>query len=99
MTYNATNSTHVEFELSGKGDWIAVGFSDDQSMVGCLTGPTACHTQGPGELTMIYTGNLRPKVKRLNTLVYTILDRKGTPFLNHLLTNGIPYTYLVSYLV
>ena len=35
MTYNATNSTHVEFELSGKGDWIAVGFSDDQLMVGC----------------------------------------------------------------
>ena len=48
MTYNATNSTHVEFELSGKGDWMAVGFSDDQLMVGCLTGPTACHTQGPG---------------------------------------------------
>ncbi|CAH3191433.1 unnamed protein product, partial [Porites evermanni] len=33
ITYNATNSTHVEFELSGKGDWIAVGFSDDQLMV------------------------------------------------------------------
>ena len=24
---------------------MAVGFSDDQLMVGCLTGPTACHTQ------------------------------------------------------
>ena len=35
VTYNATNSTHVEFELSGKGDWIAVGFSDDRLMVGC----------------------------------------------------------------
>ncbi|CAH3043690.1 unnamed protein product, partial [Porites lobata] len=33
ITYNATNSTHAEFELSGKGDWIAVGFSDDQLMV------------------------------------------------------------------
>ena len=33
MTYNATNSTHVEFELSGKGDWIAVGFSDDRLMI------------------------------------------------------------------
>ncbi|XP_073240019.1 DOMON domain-containing protein FRRS1L-like [Porites lutea] len=32
VTYNATNSTHVEFELSGKGDWIAVGFSDDRLM-------------------------------------------------------------------
>ena len=35
MTYNVTNSTHAEFELSGKGDWIAVGFSDDRLMVGC----------------------------------------------------------------
>ena len=33
VTYNATNSTHVEFELSGKGDWIAVGFSDNRFMV------------------------------------------------------------------
>ncbi|KAM7444870.1 DOMON domain-containing protein frrs1L [Porites harrisoni] len=32
VTYNATNSTHIEFELSGKGDWMAVGFSDDQLM-------------------------------------------------------------------
>ena len=23
---------------------MAVGFSDDQFMVGCLTGPIACHT-------------------------------------------------------
>ena len=36
VTYRATNSTHVEFELSGKGAWIAVGFSDDQNMVGYL---------------------------------------------------------------
>jgi len=33
VTYNATNSSEVEFELSGKGDWVAVGFSDDQIMV------------------------------------------------------------------
>jgi len=32
VTYNATNSSEVEFELSGKGDWVAVGFSDDQIM-------------------------------------------------------------------
>lgn len=32
VTYSATNSTHVEFELSGQGAWIAVGFSDDQNM-------------------------------------------------------------------
>ena len=23
----------MEFELSGKGDWVAVGFNDDQFMV------------------------------------------------------------------
>jgi len=32
VTYSATNSSEVEFELSGKGDWVAVGFSDDQIM-------------------------------------------------------------------
>ena len=42
MTYNATNSTHVEFELSGKGDWIAVGFSDDRLMVGCNVSRRIC---------------------------------------------------------
>ena len=33
VTYNVTSSNKVEFELSGKGDWVAVGFSDDQFMV------------------------------------------------------------------
>lgn len=34
VTYNATNasSDKVEFELSGKGDWVSVGFSNDQLM-------------------------------------------------------------------
>jgi len=32
VTYNVTSSNKVEFELSGQGDWVAVGFSDDQSM-------------------------------------------------------------------
>lgn len=32
VTYNVTSSNKVEFELSGKGDWVAVGFSDDQLM-------------------------------------------------------------------
>ena len=53
---------------------MAVGFSDDQLMVGYLTGPTACHTQGPeggGGLTKICTGNLRPKVQSLDALVNT----------------------------
>ena len=36
VTYNATKSlSRVDFELSGKGDWIALGFSDDQLMVSC----------------------------------------------------------------
>ena len=54
---------------------MAVGFSDDRLMVGYLTGPTACHTQGPGGggggLTKICTGNLPPKVQPLDALVYT----------------------------
>ena len=33
VTYNVTSANNVEFELSGKGDWVAVGFSDDQLMV------------------------------------------------------------------
>ena len=33
VTYNVTSSNKLEFELSGKGDWVAVGFSDDQFMV------------------------------------------------------------------
>ncbi|XP_067036706.1 DOMON domain-containing protein FRRS1L-like [Acropora muricata] len=32
ITYAATNSDTVEFELSGIEDWIAVGFSDNQLM-------------------------------------------------------------------
>ena len=36
VTYRPTNSTHVEFELSGRGAWIAVGFSNDRRMVGYL---------------------------------------------------------------
>ena len=33
VTYNVTSSNKVEFELSGKGAWVAVGFSNDQFMV------------------------------------------------------------------
>ncbi|CAH3148519.1 unnamed protein product, partial [Pocillopora meandrina] len=32
VTYNATGGDKVEFELSGKGTWVAVGFSDDREM-------------------------------------------------------------------
>ena len=44
----------------------------------------------------VYTGRLRPEVQPL-TLLYTIYDRKGTPFVYLLsfATNGTPFTYLV----
>ena len=45
--------------------------------------------------TKVYTERLRPKVQPL-TLLYTIFDKKGTPFVYLLLTNCIPSTYLVS---
>ena len=40
-------------------------------------------------------GRLRPAVQPL-ILLYTIFDRKGTPFIHLLLTNGTPFTYQVS---
>ena len=45
---------------------------------------------------MFYVGRLRPEVQPL-TLSYTctIFDRKGTPIVYLLLTNGTPVTYLV----
>ena len=49
---------------------------------------------GGGVLNKFYTGRLRPRVCPL-TLLYTILDRKGTSFVHLLLTNGTPFTYLV----
>ena len=50
---------------------------------------------GWGYSTNAYTGRLRPKAQPL-TLLYTSFDRKGTPFVYHLLTNGTPFTYLVK---
>ena len=40
-----------------------------------------------------YTGRLLPEVQPL-TLLYSNFDWKGTPFVDLLLTNGIPFTYL-----
>ena len=45
-------------------------------------------------LNRVYTGRLRPEVQPL-TLLYTILDRKGTLFVYLPLTNGTPFKYLV----
>ena len=67
---------------------------------GCITTVTLssegsyCGTRGGGGLTKFCTGRVRPEVQPL-TLLYTILDRKSTLFVYHLLTNGIPFTYLV----
>ena len=49
---------------------------------------------GKGYLTNFYTGKLRPEVQPL-TLLYTIFQGKGTPFVDLLFTNGTPFTYLV----
>ena len=87
MTYNATNSTHLEFELSGKGDWIAVGFSNDRFMVGCLTGQIVCHTRGQwsgGRVTQqrfIWRRASALKSNLYNALLYTFLTENGTPSL------------------
>ena len=50
---------------------------------------------GWGCSTNAYTGRLRPKAQPL-TLLCTSFDRKGTPFVYPLLTNGTPFTYLVK---
>ena len=47
-----------------------------------------------GVLNQVLSGGLRLKVQPL-TLLYTIFDTKGTPFVYLLLTNGAPFTYLV----
>ena len=47
-----------------------------------------------GYSTKFYTGRLRPEIQPL-TLLYTIFERKGTPFVNILWTNSTPFTYLV----
>ena len=47
-----------------------------------------------GVLNQVLSGGLHLKVQPL-TLLYTIFDTKGTPFVYLLLTNGAPFTYLV----
>jgi len=43
----------------------------------------------------VYTGRLHPEVCPL-TLLHTIFDRKGTPFIYLPLKNGSPFTYLLK---
>ena len=43
-----------------------------------------------GVLNQVLFGGLRPKVLSL-TLLYTIIDTKGPPFVYLLLTNGNPF--------
>ena len=47
-----------------------------------------------GYSTKVYTGRLRPEIQPL-TLLYTIFERKGTPFVYILWTNSTPFTYVV----
>ena len=50
---------------------------------------------GAGHSAKFYMGRLSLKVQPL-THLYIILDRKGIPFVDFLLTNGTPFTYLVQ---
>ena len=43
----------------------------------------------------LYTGRFRPELQLL-TLLCTMFDRKGTPFVYFLLTNGTPFTNLLK---
>jgi len=45
--------------------------------------------------TKFYTGRLHPEDQPL-TLLYTIFDRKGIPFVYLPLKNGTPFTYLLK---
>ena len=45
-----------------------------------------------GVLNKFYKRRLLPKVKHI-TLLYTIFERNGTPFVYILLTNGTPLKY------
>ena len=47
-----------------------------------------------GYSTKFYMGRLRSEIQPL-TLLYTIFERKGTPFVNILWTNITPFTYSV----
>ena len=49
---------------------------------------------GGGYSKKLYTGRFLPEVHSL-TLLYTIFDREGSPFVHLLLTNGTPFTYRV----
>ena len=49
---------------------------------------------GEGYSTNFYTGRLRPEVQPL-TLLYTIFQGKGAPFVYLLFTYCTPFTYLV----
>jgi len=49
---------------------------------------------GGGGLNEVLNGEAPPRGPAL-TLLFTIFDRKDPPFVYLLLTNGIPFTYLV----
>ena len=65
------------------------GWEASQSRVELCTTP-----EGGRYSTKFYTGRLRPEVQPL-TLLYTIFDRKRSPFVYLSLQNGTPFTYLL----
>ena len=50
---------------------------------------------GRGLLNKCLYGEAPPRLVQPLTLSYTIIHKKGTPFVYLLLTNGTPFTYLV----
>ena len=55
---------------------------------------SAARGGGGAHSTKLCTGRLHPELQPL-TFLYTIFDRKDTPFVYLLLTNSTPVTYLV----
>ena len=51
-------------------------------------------SEAPGVLNKCLYGEAPPDVQPL-TLLYILFSRKGTRFVDLLLTNGTPFTYLV----
>jgi len=50
---------------------------------------------GRGYSTKVYTGRLHPEVQPI-ALLYTVFDKKATPFVYLPLKIGTPFTYLLK---
>ena len=76
VTYQASGDRSVVFELSGKGDWAGVGFSDDNQMVSTidLQNCTSFYTVDLPSLTVEKKGSNCSAAKYFRLIrLYTIL--------------------------